>query len=326
MTKATDAMQRVLARFPDAKLTVEPTPIYRLQRLSGCTGHNIYIMRDDLTGFAIGGNKVRKLDFLIADALARKADTLLTSKASNFSRNAAAAASVFGLDIHVIVAGTEAGQNNASQALFKQFGARLHYCGALEEAAMSVTYARTLASLKSDGKNVYELHPGGSDAIGSLGYLKAFDQIVRYSVSTGIHFNRIIHSTGSAATQVGLILGQTISGYDTAIIGMAAAQPANRQTAKIRDLLVSTAEMLGTDVARSRIIVDDRFVGPGYAVPSAAGIAASALFATKEGVLLDDVYSGKAAAGLMSYVETGRLDEQGNVLFIHTGGNGGQYY
>ena len=325
-TYSTASIQKVLRAFPNAGLSLSPSPIHKLSRLSAHLGHHTYIMREDLTGFATGGNKVRKLDYLISDAVATGADTLITSKASSFSRNAAAAGKVFGLEVHVMLVGSESEQNSASQALFNQFDTVLHYVPEPGEEALAAAYDHIVADLKAQGKAVYELHPGGSDSIGALGYINAFDEILHYSQSTGIHFNTIIHSTGSTATQAGLVLGQYISGYDTSVIGMAASQKKEFQVERVRELASSTARMLDIHYDETKVVVDDRFIGPGYAIPSDAGNDAARLFAGMEGILLDDVYTAKAAAGLIHYAANGKFTAQDNILFIHTGGNTGLYY
>jgi len=325
-TVSTASIQNVLRAFPNAELSLSPSPIHKLSRLSAHLGRDIYIMREDLTGFAIGGNKVRKLDYLIGDAVTAGADTLITSKASSFSRNAAAAGKVFGLEVHVLMVGSESQQNSASQALFNQFDTVLHYVTESGEAALATEYERVVADLKNQGKTVYELHPGGSDSIGALGYINAFDEIVHYSQSSGIHFNTVIHSTGSTATQAGLVLGQCISGYGTSVIGMAASQKKDVQVERVRELASSTARMLDIHYDEAKVVVDDRFIGPGYAIPSDAGNDAARLFAVMEGILLDDVYTAKAAAGLIHYAASGKLAAQDNILFVHTGGNTGLYY
>jgi L-cysteate sulfo-lyase len=322
----TDSIQKVLHRFPNAGVSVTPTPIYKLQRLSSYLGYNIYVMREDLTGFAIGGNKNRKLDYLIGDAIAKKANTLITTNASSFSRNAAAAGKVFGFEVHVLVTGNESEQNSASQELFKQFETNLHYVPKSRKDALTEEYNIVLDKLKKQGKTVYELHPGGSDSIGTLGYINAFDQIVQYSRTPGVHFDKIVHSTGSTATQAGLLLGQCISKYDTIIIGMAASQKTDIQYERIRKLSQATAHMLDIQFDESNIVVEDRFIGPGYAIPSEEGKKAAKTFAVMEGILLDDVYSGKAAAGLIDYAMNKMFDKEENVLFIHTGGNSGLFY
>jgi 1-aminocyclopropane-1-carboxylate deaminase/D-cysteine desulfhydrase-like pyridoxal-dependent ACC family enzyme len=322
----TASIQKVLRKYPNAGLSINPSPIHKLSRLSAHVGHHTYIMRDDLTGFAIGGNKVRKLDYLIGDAVAVGADTLITTKASSFSRNAAAAGKVFGFEVHVMLVGSESDQNSASQALFNQFDTVLHYVPQLGEDALAAEYERVVADLKKQGRATYELHPGGSDSIGALGYINAFDQIIHYSQSSGVHFNTIIHSTGSTATQAGLVLGQCISGYDTSVIGMAASQKEDIQVERIRGLAATTARMLDIHFDESLVVVDDSFIGPGYAIQSEAGNDAAGLFAATEGILLDDVYTAKAAAGLIHYATSGKCGAQDNILFIHTGGNTGLYY
>ena len=206
----TNSIQDVLKKFPNVQISINPTPIYKLPRLSSQLGYTIYIMREDLTGFNIGGNKIRKLDFIIGDALAKKADTLITVKASSFSRNASAAGKVFGFEVHVVLIGEEFEQNSLSQALFKQYETILHYIPKNKKNDLIDELDKIVDDLRDQGKVVYELHPGGSDTIGSLGYINVFDQIVHYSDQSGIHFDKIIHSTGSTATAVGLILGQCI--------------------------------------------------------------------------------------------------------------------
>lgn len=320
------SIQQVLARFPNANISITPTPIYKLSRLSSRLGNNIYIMREDLTGFAIGGNKNRKLDYLIGDAVRKNADTLITTNASSFSRNAAAAGKVFGFEVHVLLAGTESGQNANSQALFRQFGTVLHYAPSASPEAMAAKYESIVDDLHDQKKVVYQLHPGGSDSIGALGYVNAFDQIIQYTGKTGIHFDRIIHSTGSTATQVGLILGKSISAYETSIIGMAASQKASVQRERVLELATITAELLEISFDESEIVVDDRFIGPGYAIESEEGRNAAAIFAEMEGVLLDSVYTGKAAAGLIHCAMNKKFGENENVLFVHTGGNFGLFY
>lgn len=319
----TSPISSLLSPYPRAGLTVEPTPLYKLSRLSAHLGHHIFVLREDLTGFALGGNKVRKLDYLIADAISKKADVLITTGASSFSRNAAAAGKAFGLDLHIVITGEEHEHNAASRALFAQFGASLHYTPAGESAA---EYDRLLNLFKSEGKAVYELHPGGSDEIGALGYLRVFDQIMQYTATTGIHFNRIILPTGSTGTQVGLMLGGSITACDTRIIGMAVSQPAAIQRERVRELAQSTAAMLAIRFDESTLHIDDRFLGAGYAIPSADGQRAVQFFAETEGLLLDQVYGGKAAAGLIHCAQHNEFDEDDNTLFIHTGGNAGLFY
>lgn len=324
MMNKTINIENILAEYQKAELSIAPTPIYKLNRLSSLLNHNIYIKREDLTGFNLGGNKNRKLDYLIGDALSKNTDTLITSGASSFSRNAAAAAKVYGLELHVLVTGSENEQNKASQELFKQFDTKLYYV--LNSYNLNSDYNKILMTLKEQGKKVYELHPGGSDNIGSLGYLNVFNEIFNYSNSNGVYFSKIIHACGSTATQVGLVLGNNVTEYDSQIIGMAISQKHSIQEERVHNLALSTAGMLKIPYTKSDIIIDDKFLGEGYSIPSNEGLEATKIFANTEGILLDDVYTAKAAAGLIYYAKNNLLEKDQNILFIHTGGNAGLFY
>ncbi len=314
----------VLEAHPRAGILQAPPIIHRLPRLSSVTGCDLHVLRDDLTGFGLGGNKTRKLDYLLGDALRKGADTLVTSKATSFSRNAAAAATACGLELHVVLPGTEADHNPLSRALFDKFGTELHYTHEPEEGAEAIS--RDVSErLRSEGRIVYDLHPGGSDAIGALSYVQVFHEIVDHATRSGVRFSHIIHSTSSAGTQAGLVVGQCLQPYDTQIVGISARLEASAQSERIRVLAMDTAGLLGTQLDESKILVDDDFVGAGYAIPSDEGTSAAELFARSEGLLLDPVYSAKAAAALLQYASTGRLDD-GAALFIHTGGNSGLFY
>jgi len=320
-------IRRLLEPYPTVRLSVTPTPIHALDRISKRLGRGprLFVKRDDLTGFALGGNKVRKLDYLVADALAKEADTLVVSNASSFSRNAAAAGKAFGLEVHVLVAGDEARHNVASRSFFATMDAKLHYVANREELASN---QRTLAdALRNSGRRVVELHPGGSDTIGTLGYLEAFAEIAAFSARQDIFFDRIYVASGSAATQAGLVLGLSVAGFEeTRVMGIAVSQRADVQTKRVADLAQATAKMLGIAFDVSSVIVDDRFLGDGYPIPSVASRAAVDAFAKDEGILLDPIYAGKAAAGLLAHARDGELTDAANVLLLHTGGNGGAYY
>jgi L-cysteate sulfo-lyase len=324
VTKLTNTISDCLAAHSRAHLIQIPAIIHKLPRLSSQLRHEIYILRDDLTGFGLGGNKTRKVDFLIGDALSLRATTVVTIKATSFSRNAAAGAAACGLNFHVVLPGTESDQNPLSQSVFAKWGAKLHYeIG--DKTPLENRQESLVASLRAQGENVYVLHPGGSDAIGALSYVSAFDEIREFSERTGIHFSHIVHSTSSAGTQAGLVVGQCIANYETQVIGISASRTRPEQFEIVHELAQATAQLLGMQMDPSKIIVDDGFVGPGYARASKEGEIASQVFAELEGILLDPVYTGKAAAALMDYSESKQF-EGGPVLFIHTGGNAGLYY
>jgi len=321
-----DRIKDILANRPYAAFSVEPTPLYRLESISSQLGHEVYILREDLTGFGIGGNKVRKLDYLVAEALSLGADTLVTSAASSFSRNAAAAAAARGLELHVLIAGEPEHHNPLSRALFERCAASLHYVREPSESAMQEAESRLLSELRDDGRVVYAMPPGGSTETGTLGYVHVFEQIVRQSLSMGIHFDRIVLPTGSAGTQAGLVVGQCVSEYQTRVIGMAISKAAEVHHHRVLDLATSTSRVLDVAIDPSAVHVDDRFLGDGYAIPSDDGREAVKRFAQLEGVLLDQVYVGKAAAGLIHSAISGEIGEHETTLLIHTGGSSGLYY
>ncbi len=319
----TNTISDCLAAHQRANLIQIPAIIHKLPRLSARLGQDIYVLRDDLTGFGLGGNKTRKVDFLIGDALALKATTMATIKATSFSRNAAAGAAACGLNFHAVLPGTESDQNPLSQSVFARWGAKLHYETG-DPAALETRLESVVASLKEQGEDVYVLHPGGSDAIGALSYVRVFDEIREFSERTGVHFSHMVHSTSSAGTQAGLVVGQCIANYETQVIGISASRASLEQSELVRALAESTAQLLGSRIDPGKIIVDDGFVGPGYALASKEGEIASQTFAGMEGILLDPVYTGKAAAALLDYSANERFGS-GCVLFIHTGGNAGLY-
>jgi len=321
-----DRIRELLADRPHAALSVEPTPLHRLANISSQLGREVYILREDLTGFGIGGNKVRKLDYLVADALSLGADTLVTCAASSFSRNAAAAAVARGLELHVLILGEPEDHNPLSRALFEQCAATLHYIPKTSDDALPQAESRLLSELRDAGRVVYAMPPGGSTEIGTLGYIRVFEQIARQSASTGIQFDRVILPTGSAGTQAGLVIGQCVSGYPTCVIGMAVSQAGEVQHRRVLELAESTSGMLGVDFDPSTVHIDDRFLGDGYAMPSEGGREAVKRFARFEGVLLDQDYVGKAAAGLIQTATSGEIGEHESTLLIHTGGSSGLYY
>ena len=321
------AIRDLLRPYAKVLLAIKPTPICAMNRVSAQLGpgHRAWVMRDDLTGFALGGNKVRKLEYILGDALAKRVNALVVAGANSFSRNAAAASRALGLDMHVLVAGEVADHNPLSRDFFAMTGTTVHYVADADN--LPIEQRELAQALRSGGRNVQELHPGGSDTLGTLGYIEAFAEIVEHMAREGMVFDRILHASGSAATQAGLVLGQAISGYtDMRIIGIATSKTAQVQTKRVADLARTTADMLGVDFDPSMVIVDDRYLGDGYPIPSADSRAAVECFAREEGLLFDPIYVGKAAAALLGHARAGELGDTANVLLVHTGGNAGVYY
>jgi 1-aminocyclopropane-1-carboxylate deaminase/D-cysteine desulfhydrase-like pyridoxal-dependent ACC family enzyme len=320
-----NTIQSALSPFPDSMLSL-PTPIQHLKRLSLKLGSNIYIKREDLTGFGLGGNKIRKLDFLIADAIKKNANTVITKHASAFSRNAALACKAMNIEFHVAINGSETNHNRLCKKIFAQSDVQVHYFPDLTESDFEDHFQALVKNLSAQGKIIEKLHPGGSDKIGTLGYVKVFDEIVHFSTQTHIHFDHIIHATGSAGTAAGLLIGQNLSKYPAQLTGMAISQDAGTKKKRILDLADECSQMLNMDLSTSCLTIDDAYIGPGYPISTIEGGTAVKLFGNLEGIFLDSVYTGKAAAGMIDYIEKNQFTRDDNILFIHTGGNSGIYY
>lgn len=316
-------IKSILQRFPKLTISLLPTPLHKLEKLSKEFPANIYCKRDDLTGFAFGGNKTRKLDFLIGDAIKRKADTLIAvgAKQSNFCRIAAAAGVVNGFDVHLVLGGTKPEKPTGNILLDHIFGAKIHYIDSDDWEQWEKKGKMLMKNLSEQGRNVYYLPPGGSTPIGTLGYVLAFYEIIDDSERTGISFDTIILASSSGGTQAGLIAGKELTGWKGKIIGMGVAENKKKLEQEIYNLTCKTGELVGTNINKKNVLIDDSYRGEKYGARTAQCEEAIKLFAQKEGILLDNVYTGKAAAGLIDYARRGLFDNNVNVLFIHTGGN-----
>lgn len=304
-------------------------------------GPDIYVKRDDQFGLTQGGNKTRKLEFLIADALAQGADSVITvgGVQSNHCRLTLSAANKEGLDCHLIVEedlrpgpqdDAADGQGNPPSYngnffLFDVLGAAsvdVHPNGAdllgLAEAKRQ--------ELVEAGKNPYVVAVGGSTVTGSLGYVVCANEIVEYVAETGIDFDAVVVASGSAGMQSGLVAGLEAAGSSIPVIGVNVSRPRSEQEEKVHSLVTELSTALGIpEVDRSRITALDDYVGGGYTLPTAEMVEAVRLFATTEGILLDPVYTGKTAAGLIDLVRRGTFDSDSKILFIHSGGVPGLY-
>ena len=312
-----------LQAFPSLNLSVLPTPITKLEKLSQLLGANLYCKRDDLTGFAMGGNKTRKLDFLIAQALDQGKDTLIAVGAnqSNFCRIAAGYGAASDMEVHLMLGGKKPATSTGNLLLDHLFGANIHHVDTMNWDEWESRAVDLEVKLTSQGKNVCRLPVGGSTPIGALGYVNAMNEIYEQSKDESIEFTTIIHTTGSAGTQAGLIVGKAMSAWQGNIIGMAVAKDSSRLEKEIKVLSDKTAALLNVEYDQEDIVVEDNYLGREYAARTEKGTEAIELFSRMEGIILDHVYSGKAAAGMIDYARKGRFQEGENILFIHTGGN-----
>ncbi len=316
-------IENVLKNFPRLSMSLLPTPIQRLEKVSEKYSLNIYCKRDDLTGFAFGGNKSRKLDYLLADAINKNADTVIAIGAnqSNFCRMAAASAIANNLDVHLVLGGDKPEKPTGNLLLDHLFGATIHHIGSYDWSYWEKEAVLLKKELEELGKNVYRLPVGGSTPVGALGYVSAFSEIINYCKESGISFDKIIHASSSGGTQAGLIVGKELSVWPGKIVGIGVAKSKGQLSREIYNLACSTGSLLHTQINKENIIVDNAYMGAAYGARTDACERAIELFAKNEGILLDHVYTGKAAAALIDYAERGLFNNKENVLFIHTGGN-----
>jgi D-cysteine desulfhydrase len=316
-----------LARFPRRRYTPGSTPLEPLPRLSATLGGpELWIKRDDLLGLAGGGNKTRKLEFLVADALAKGADTLITVGApqSNHCRLTLAAAAKEGLDCRLVIEERVPGSFNpdalGNNLLFDLMGAasvRMVKAGADLMAEME----EEAAAVNAAGGHPYIIVGGGSSPLGALGYAACAQEIMAQAFDEGIAFDRIVVASGSAGTHSGLIAGLVALNAGIPVTGINVRRPRAEQEANVLRLAQATADLMGTPqpVADDIVALAD-WVGPGYSLPTPEMVEAVRLLAAKEGILLDPVYSGKAMAGLIALARQGAFQNE-RVLFLHTGGS-----
>lgn len=323
-----------LARFPRIRLGHLPTPIEAMPSLSKhLGGPSLYIKRDDCTGLASGGNKTRKLEFLMAEALAQGADTVLTQGAtqSNHARQTAAAAAKLGLDCTLLLEQRVTGfgedyEESGNVLLDRLFGAEI--AGRLPAGTdMAAALEALAAELRAKGRKPYVIPGGGSNPVGALGYVNCALELLQQSFEAGLRLDHIVIATGSAGTQAGLVVGLVGANSGIPLTGISVRAPRARQEENVHRLAQATAELVGLSapIPRAAVVADDNYVGAGYGLPTPEMIEAVTLTARHEGILLDPVYTGKGMAGLIGLVRAGRFGRNENVLFIHTGGSVGLF-
>jgi D-cysteine desulfhydrase/L-cysteate sulfo-lyase len=321
------SLQGVIGRYESFNFSVLPTIIYRLDNLSDKLGKNLYCKRDDLTGFAFGGNKTRKLDYLMKDAIDHGADCIVTfgSNQSNWCRMAAAAASYLGLEMFLLLDGPEPGRPSANLILNNLVNARIEYLDCQDHDEIISRAQLKVSQLENSGRKPYFLPVGGSTAIGTLGYINAFREILDYSSEKGIVFDTIFLATGSAGTQAGLVCAKIIEGWKGNIIGVSVGREKVAQELMVKDLVRETLNMckfsFDEDQLGKAVFVDDDYYGEGYRINTGEAGEAIKMFAQYEGIFLDEVYTGKAASALIDYARKGILRDNQEVLFIHSGGS-----
>ena len=322
-----------LARFPRRRYTEGWTPLHKLERLTKLLGGpEIYIKRDDLSGLAAGGNKTRKLEFLVADALAQGADTLITCGAvqSNHARLTLAAAVVEGLKCRLVleerVPGSYKLEGSGNNFLFRLMGVEeiTVVPGGSDLIGIMTGIADRLAE---QGRKAYVIPTGGSNPVGATGYVACAEEILAQAFELGIRIDRVVCASGSAGTHAGLLAGFWGNSSGIPVVGINVSRKKQEQEEKVHDLALRTAAHVGAagTLPRDAVVCFDGYVGPGYSLPTPSMVEAVRMLARTEAILLDPVYTGKAMAGLIDLVRKGVFKKGEQVLFVHTGGSPALY-
>jgi 1-aminocyclopropane-1-carboxylate deaminase/D-cysteine desulfhydrase-like pyridoxal-dependent ACC family enzyme len=320
-----------LAALPSVSLFGAPTPLEELSRLRAALGPRaprLFVKRDDAIPFGFGGNKVRKLQLVAADAKARGADTLITvgGVQSNHMRATAATAARLGMRCVLVANGDPPGPPRANALLDVLLGAEIHYVASREQRAPTM---RAIADrLRTEGARPYEVPLGASIPLGAAAFARAIGELLAQLSDTPPP-DTIVHASSSGGTQAGLAAGCALHGLRTRVVGISADDPTAAIEGEIRRLIGGLATLIGADgdelARRSHVEVDDSFVGEGYTIPSPASHEAQSLAARTETLFVDHTYTAKALAGLIAFVRAGRFAPDESVLFWHTGGQVGLF-
>lgn len=313
-----------LEQKPRRHLGHFPTPIEDAPRLSQRLGVPVFVKRDDQTGLALGGNKVRKLEFLLGDALAQGADVIVTTggSQSNHARLTAAACRRLELDCHLILDRGQHAEDQGNMLLDRLLGAHVRIIDSLDPAVAAAEMQVLADELARAGRRPYVIPRGGSVPAGATGYVAMVDEF-RDQLSDFEHpITHIYLGTGSTGTHSGTIAGIVASQIDIVVQGISVSRPEELQREKVLSLSNATLAHLGlaAEVRAQEVLVDDRFRGPGYGVPTQGTMEAIEISARDEGMILDPVYTGKVMAGLIGHAREHRFESGSGVLFLHTGG------
>ena len=318
-----------LSRFPRIRLGHFPTPLEPMDKLSKALGGpRIWVKRDDCTGLSSGGNKTRKLEYLMADAVEKGADTVITQGAtqSNHARQTAAAAAKLDMKCHILLENRTG--SNDQQYIYNGnvLLDRLHGATVSKRpggADMNAEMEKLADQLRENGHKPYVIPGGGSNEIGALGYVNCARELTEQAMENGLRIDALVHATGSSGTQAGLVAGLAALRSDIHLlgIGVRAAQP--KQEEMVFDLAVKTSRYAGLDVEidREEVRANCDYVGPGYGLPTDGMREALKMLARMEGLLFDPVYSGKGVDGLIDLVRKGKFEGMENIVFLHTGGS-----
>jgi D-cysteine desulfhydrase family pyridoxal phosphate-dependent enzyme len=307
-----------MTKIPRIRFAHLPTPIEEMPRLTETLGGpRLLVKRDDLTGLAFGGNKTRKLEFLVAEAQSQGANTLITAGAaqSNHCRQTAAAAARFGFDCILVLTGEPPSHASANLMLDELFGSQIIWT---ERSQREATLQRVYNEAASQGKKAYLVPYGGSSPTGALAYAFAVEEFLQQRIDT----DWFVFASSSGGTQAGLVLGARAFGYKGKVLGISVDEPELALRTRVSQLASETSIRLGNSMefTPEEIRVNSDYSIPGYGVMTRAEREAISLFARHEGLLLDPVYTGRAAAGLIDLIRKGYFKKNETILFWHTGG------
>lgn len=316
-----------LSKLNRRKYTDYKTPIEYLANISKNSATNVYIKRDDLLGLAAGGNKTRKLEFLLADAINKNCDTIITCGAvqSNHCRLTLAAAKKENMACHLVleerVPNSYNPKANGNNFLFHLLG--VDGISVVEKGAnMADEMQKVADALVEKGKKPYIIPGGGSNEIGSLGYVACAQELYQQMYDSKLRFDAIYLASGSGGTHSGLLVGLRDIGVETPIFGISV----NRNEAEQKKVISNLCEKIisfhkvPVKLSPEDIIIDDKFVGRGYSYPTEGMVEAVQTLAREEAILLDPTYSGKAMAGMLQHIRSNKYTKEENILFLHTGG------
>ena len=313
------------AKIPRESLGFFPTPLVELKKLSQkLNGPKIFMKRDDNTGLALGGNKTRKLEFILGDALDKSADTIITAGAaqSNHCRQTAAAAASLGLECHLVLGGEEPKHLDGNLLLDKIFGAHIHWAGSNRKGENIPDIVKIL---KAAGKQPYVVPYGGSNELGALAFVEAFKELTAQAEQIKTVFTHIVFASSSGGTQAGLMLGNQLLKTAYQIVGINIDKGDDDKVPfdqYIISLANSTAKLMTLDYQFSQadLILNSDYVGQGYGIIGTLENEAISITAQTEGILLDPVYTGRAMGALLHMIRSGDIKKTDQVLFWHTGG------
>jgi D-cysteine desulfhydrase len=308
-----------LASHPRVGLVLGPTPLHQAPRLSRELGVPVLLKRDDLTGVGLGGNKLRGLEYIIADALGRGCDSLVTGAGpqSNWTMLTALACLRCHIEPHVVCYGTSAA-SEGNMRLHRWLGVDVRFTGATDRSSVDAGIEVLAAGLRAEGRHPYVVPRGGATPLGALGYVRASAELAAQLDALGEQPSAVWVATGSCGTQAGLVAGAALAGAPYDVVGVTVSRPVAEAAERVRALAAGAVSLAGADIRVAPPLVLDGWIGPGYGAPSPEGTAAARLLAVAEGVFLDPTFGAKAMAALIARCRAGRV--RGTQVFLVSGG------